>query len=298
MSETDVGTPENNRIFNMLLKEDEITWQTILQDLVKTEQMDPWDVDLSQLSNKFMDTIKGLEKADFRVSGKMVLAAAILLKMKSNKFISHDLDNFDKLVTFVDEYEDEFMDSMDELEQELLGGEVGSGEKPQLYPRTPQPRKRKVSIFDLVDALEKALEVKRRRPPVKDTYAKVEPPKKPIDINEIIGKVQDTIFELIQGKKTILFDELIPSETKEDKVLTFIPCLHLDNQRKIDLTQDQHFGDIMIHLTKGATKEIESGVKIDSTTKKFEDNTLTDTSKDTTPVKKKQPITKKKIKKN
>ena len=35
--------------------------------------------------------------------------------------------------------------------------------KPQIYPRTPQPRKRKVSVFDLVQALEKALEVENRR---------------------------------------------------------------------------------------------------------------------------------------
>lgn len=243
----------NTQIFDILLKEDEVTWQTILQDLVRTEQMDPWDVDITQLSNKFMDTLKKLEKADFRVSGKMLLAAAILLKMKSNKFLSYDLDNFDKLLAFTEEHEDEFTD---ELEQELLQNELGADGKPQLYPRTPQPRKRKVSIFDLVDALEQALEVKRRRPLVQDSYTKVEPPKKPVDINVLIGKVQEAINKLVQGRKHILFKELIPSETKEDKVLTFIPCLHLDFQRKIELQQSQHYGDIQIFL-KDFPKELQ-----------------------------------------
>ena len=33
-------------VYDMLLKESEVTWQDILHQLVKEEQMDPWDVDL------------------------------------------------------------------------------------------------------------------------------------------------------------------------------------------------------------------------------------------------------------
>jgi len=38
-----------NQIYDMLLKESEITWQDIIYDLIKKEQMDPWDVDISKL---------------------------------------------------------------------------------------------------------------------------------------------------------------------------------------------------------------------------------------------------------
>ncbi len=248
----------NGRVMDVLLKEDEITWQAILQDLVKTQQMDPWDVDLKKLSNGFMDTIKQLDKMDFRISGKMVLASAILLKMKSHRFLSQDLDSFDRLVNFMDEYEDELMDSMDELEYELFANEVGPEGKPKIFPRTPQPRKRKVSIFDLVDALEKALEVKQRRRPLpRNTFAEVAPPKEVVDINEVMVTVQKTIMNMLQGRKNILFNELIPSETKEDKVLTFIPCLHLDNQRQIDLIQETQFGNIEIHPSFNLGKELD-----------------------------------------
>ena len=70
------------QIFDMLLKENEVTWQTIIQDLVKKEGMDPWDVDVSKLSQRYISTLKKLKEHDFRVSGKVVLAAAILLKIK------------------------------------------------------------------------------------------------------------------------------------------------------------------------------------------------------------------------
>tara|TARA_B100000315_G_scaffold259880_1_gene317826 strand:+ start:1352 stop:1498 length:147 start_codon:yes stop_codon:yes gene_type:complete len=35
------------------MDEDEVTWQTILYNLVKKEGMDPWDVNVSQLAQNF-----------------------------------------------------------------------------------------------------------------------------------------------------------------------------------------------------------------------------------------------------
>ena len=40
----------------------------------------------------------------------------------------------------------------------------------------------------------------------------------------------------------------MPSDSKEDKIYTFIPLLHLDHQRAVDLTQKKHFGEIEIEL--------------------------------------------------
>ena len=41
-------------------------------------------------------------------------------------------------------------------------------------------------------------------------------------------------------------------DTKEDKVFTFIPLLHLDHQRKIDLLQKKHLGDIEIKMLQSS----------------------------------------------
>ena len=32
--------------FETLVQEDDITWQAMLHELVKTEEMDPWDINL------------------------------------------------------------------------------------------------------------------------------------------------------------------------------------------------------------------------------------------------------------
>ncbi|MBI2109725.1 hypothetical protein HYT58_00960 [Candidatus Woesearchaeota archaeon] len=70
------------RLFDMLVNQDEITWQAIIYDLVKSEQMDPWDIDINILTHRYLETVRGLEEHNFFISGKVILAAAILLKIK------------------------------------------------------------------------------------------------------------------------------------------------------------------------------------------------------------------------
>ena len=81
----------NEKIFSIIFQEDELTWQNIIYDLVQTEQMNPWDVNIRLLSAKFLEKLKELKELDFRITGKVVLCAALMLKIKSNKLVQEDL---------------------------------------------------------------------------------------------------------------------------------------------------------------------------------------------------------------
>ncbi|MCM2326211.1 MAG: segregation/condensation protein A, partial [Candidatus Woesearchaeota archaeon] len=133
-------------------------------------------------------------------------------------------------------------------------GAINLDGKPQIFPRTPQPRKRKVSVFDLVNALEKALEVYKRRPQKIVEKVSMRAPEKPRDISLVIKDVYTRILGHFDKKgeeaPRLTFNLLIPKDTKEDKVFTFIPLLHLDHQRKVELSQETHFGDIYIELLR------------------------------------------------
>ncbi|MBI2523205.1 segregation/condensation protein A [Candidatus Woesearchaeota archaeon] len=242
----------HERIFQILYNEDEVTWQSLLYELVKKEGMDPWDINISLLTKKYINTIKKLKELDFRISGKVLLAAAILLKMKSNRLLNEDLSEFDRLLTQEEEVVEEL--GLEEQQQYKLG------EKPILIPRTPQPRKRKVSIFDLVNALEKALEVKQRRVLNSIPPMNVKMPERKRDITEVIREVYSRInsFFMINSQKKLTFTQLVPSQKKEDKIFTFIPLLHLTNQRKVNLEQKEHFGEIeiMLNTQKEVDKEL------------------------------------------
>lgn len=241
------GKAPHEHIYDILMDKDEITWQSLLTELIKTEQMDPWDIDVSLLTKKFIETVKELKELDFKVSGKVILAAAILLKIKSNRLVGEDIEYLDRLMS-------------QQEEEELLSFEETVAPRPaedipkDLIPRTPQERKRKVSIYDLMQALERALEVKRRRVLRSIPPMEMELPKRKRDISEIIKEVYMRIsqFFLGESKTPLRFSSLTPSNSKEDKIATFVPLLHLATAQRVGLHQEKHFSDFEITLCKGS----------------------------------------------
>ncbi len=233
-----------DKIFEILFEKDDITWQTIIHELVRTEQMDPWDIDISLISQRYIEMLAKFKELDFRISGKVLLAAALLLKMKSVRLVGEDMAVFDRLLSPEDAPLDDSL--FDEEPQKLK-----DAQDYHLIPRTPQLRKRKVSIFDLVKALEKALDVQKRRT-VRNYYQPLTmtAPKRGKEITVIIKEVYQRIKSFFIKNKShkLTFAGLIPSEKREDKVYTFIPLLHLANQHRIELEQNEHFGDIEIRV--------------------------------------------------
>ena len=99
---------KHDELLDMLLKEEEITWQTIIHDLIKTEKMDPWNIDISILTQKYINILKKLQEINFSISGKVILASSILLKIKSDKLLMESITNFDNLM-----YENEELEELE-----------------------------------------------------------------------------------------------------------------------------------------------------------------------------------------
>lgn len=252
------------QIYEMLVTDDEVTWQTLLYDLIKKEEMSPWDIDVSLLTQQYISTLKSLKEHNFRISGKVVLAAALLLKMKSTRFVGEDMLEIDRLIHAGEEVSEE--EFYDELAEEFhTPGNISDHEKFTLIPRTPQPRKRKVSIYDLMNALDKALEVRRRRilnaMPGEEELTSI--PARKVDLHKIIKGLFSRIKGHFSSGNTYLsFSQLLTSEDKEDKIYTFLPLLHLSNMQKVELEQKEHFGEIAVHLIRsGSKKELEQAIQ-------------------------------------
>ena len=234
-----------DQILDMLLKEDEITWQTILLDLIKTEKMDPWNIDISILTQKYIEIVKKLQEINFSMSGKVILAASLLLKIKSDKLLVENIAAFDSLLNEPEELENP-EDFIQETQERLIS--------PKLTIKTPQTRKRKVSINDLVFALERALEVENRRKIRKVEYETIpenlKVPDKKIDLGTKITEIYEKIKTFLKKKDKITFSQMLPSRERDDVIYTFIPLLHLDNQKKIHIHQEKPFEEIDITIKK------------------------------------------------
>ncbi|HHK66939.1 MAG TPA: segregation/condensation protein A, partial [Candidatus Acetothermia bacterium] len=64
------------------------SWEVVLHRL--TEDMDPWDIDLTELTRRFRDYLSALRELRFEIPGRMVLACSILLRMKSDGLLEEE----------------------------------------------------------------------------------------------------------------------------------------------------------------------------------------------------------------
>ncbi len=240
----------NDRIYQLVVEQSDVSWKSIIYDLIQSEQMDPWDVDVATLTQKYIARIQELKQSDLKLSGKVLLCCAMLLKLKSKRLVGEDLDSFDRLLAGQQDSEEEFYQGVEQdlqqKPQELI---------PELQPHLPLPRQRKVSVYDLVRALEKALEVKRRRVLRNAPPPMMHMPELKFDITQAVKELFLRILGLFGAGQTITFSSLLPSNSKRDKVFTFIPLLHLANQGKISLDQQTHFGEISVEVRESNAVE-------------------------------------------
>ncbi|MCH7641008.1 segregation/condensation protein A, partial [Patescibacteria group bacterium] len=80
--EKEVEKINQNQVYDVITSK-KADWQVIIYDLIHTEQLDPWDIDIIILTRKYFEKIKEIDDTDFYISSKVLLAAALLLRIKS-----------------------------------------------------------------------------------------------------------------------------------------------------------------------------------------------------------------------
>ncbi|MDP2947039.1 MAG: segregation/condensation protein A [Nanoarchaeota archaeon] len=237
-----------NQFFDLITGE-ELSWQTIIYDLIKTEQLDPWDINIGVLADRYIETIQQLETADFFISSKVLLACSLLLRLKSEILVN----------SYIQDLNDALYGKKDDKKYEIERIIIEEGELPILVPKTPMTRHKKVTLKELMLALNQAIETENRR--IKRTIKGKEAEKSALTVmprgSHIPLNIRiKTIFEIVKqhltkGNSHMKFSHLAPS--KEEKLACFVPMLHLSNDGKVYLSQKAHFEEI--HMTFEQIKE-------------------------------------------
>lgn len=223
---------ETENIIKFIATDD---WENVLFAL--TRDMDPWDVDLVRLSERFTSFIQTLQKRDLRAPSRIILAAAIIYRLKS------------ETLKGIEEEAVSLEDVDAEVQEEIESGVPLS--LPAIdVPLKREPRRR-VTIRELVNALGKAMKIQNRR--AARHFFNME--LRGEDITKKIEEVYESIIRFIEKAKDgiITFSSLFSREkraTPEEKIKNFNSLLHLSNQERIMCTQPTLFGEIYISKTQ------------------------------------------------
>ena len=120
------------------------TWREMLLDLVASEKLDPWNIDIVDIAGRYLVRIRNLQMMDLHVPANLILAASILLRFKSDALKFEEEEQVVEQEVFIDE--------------QKVPVEI-----PMLSLRTRIPPKRKVTLDELVNALEEVFEEQKIR---------------------------------------------------------------------------------------------------------------------------------------
>lgn len=208
----------------------EATWKDILVELVHKNQLNPWDIDIIDIVGKYVEVVKGLKVMDLRVPANIILAASILLRLKSDMLEFNDV-------------------APDELAPDGVTGRPYLSVDP-LSIRLRLPPRRRVTLPELISALEEAMKLKEFKA-ARLASAATEFPLilNRVDVEADIEALFILLTQHVDSSRMLTFSSLFELSHKADALLdVFIPLLFLANKNRIALIQEEFFGEIVVVL--------------------------------------------------
>lgn len=200
-------------------------WEEALTELILEQGLDPLHIDIIRLTDAFMTYLNRIQSFSFRIPGRFILIAAILLSMKAESLLSHEEERLSR-----------------------LGGvqEIPDLGSPLLTPPPSRQAVRPVSLTDLISALNKAFEMKVR----KESILRPPPREFPLPMHraEDVEKRITELYENILRHGKISFTDLVPAWRRKEIISTFTPLLHLVHRGRVLCEQAEPFKEISIRL--------------------------------------------------
>ena len=228
----------------------------LLLYLVKKEEVDIYEVNLTKIAREFIEYVDLMREFDIEIAGEFLVMASTLMYIKSKELLpvdqqveaEEDEEGEDprwELIRKLVEYK-KFKDAADKLE-------VLEHEQEDVYPRLPakqdfeMPEDRgprvEVNIFDLINAVNDVL---------KRVEARAGDESEIFDEQFTVPEKINAIRERLASGGSFSFTELLAhAASRNEVVATFLAMLEMIRLAQIQISQADAFGDITITPGKG-----------------------------------------------
>src|SRR5213594_3485421 len=221
----------------------------LLLYLIKKEEVDIYQVNLTQLATQFIEYIEVMRMLDLEIAGEFLVMASTLMYLKSRELLPVEQqvtaegveggeDPRWELIRQLVEYK-KFKDAAAQLQ-------VLEARQESIYPRLPvKPSfeqgetltRPNVSIFDLINAVNVVLKRVNRREDLRDIFE---------DKWTVSEKIEE-LRRILEERGSVRFSELFArAESRSEVVVIFLALLELIRLKQLVATQAEAFGDIEI----------------------------------------------------
>lgn len=220
----------------------------LLLYLIKKEEVDIYEVNLTRLATQFIEYIETMRMLDLEIAGEFLVMAATLMYIKSRELLPVDQqaqvegeeegeDPRWELIRQLVEYK-KFKDAATQLQ-------VLEVQQEDVFPRIPgrlefepeaAPRV-EASIFDLVNAVNVVLKRFTKREDLRDIFE---------DKWTVSEKIEH-LLRVLDARRGVRFSELFEGVTsRSEVVVTFLALLELIRLKQLAALQREPFGEIEI----------------------------------------------------
>jgi segregation and condensation protein A len=219
----------------------------LLLYLIKKEEVDIYDVNLTQLATQFLEYIEMMRLLDLDIAGEFLVMASTLMYIKSRELLPKDQqvqvegeeegeDPRWELIRQLVEYK-KFKDAAAQLqrletEQENIFPRMPC--KPE-FEDAPSPAKPSVSLFDLLNAVTSVLKRFGERDPGREIFE---------DKWTVSEKIEHILGRMTEGKQLKFSDLFSDASNRTEVVVTFLALLELIRLKQLLAVQDEAFGEI------------------------------------------------------
>lgn len=230
----------------------------LLLYLIKKEEVDIYEVNLTRLATQFLEYVEVMRMLDLEIAGEFLVMASTLMYIKSRELLPVD----QQVVT---EGEDEAEDPRWELIRQLVEykkfkdaaarlQEMEARQenvfprlpvKPEFESEAPAPRQ-EATLFALIGAVNAILQRVNQREDLRDIFE---------DKWTVSEKIEQ-LRALLASRARLRFSELFAAATSRSEVVcTFLALLELIRLRQLVATQPEAFGEIEIEAAPPSADE-------------------------------------------
>lgn len=218
----------------------------LLLYLIKKEEVDIYEVNLTRLAEQFIEYIELMRELDLDVAGEFLVMAATLMYIKSRELLpvdqraeAQDDDEGEdprwELIRQLVAYK-KFKDAAARL-QELEARQEAIFPRAPAPPQieAPPPPRPEVSIFDLLSAVNEVLKRFSARTDLRDVF----------DDRWTISDKISHILRVLAERGRAFFSELFAgAASRTEVVVTFLALLELIRLKQVTAHQPEEFGEI------------------------------------------------------
>lgn len=271
-----INQPVENNYLELVSSNDDIKHSQgigILVDMAKQGKIDPWQIDILDVTNKYLAHICRMKSENLRLTGQTFLFASILIRLQSNVLEGVELSDFEDKPDEPVFDEDGFVAEYGDEDYVPTSNVISLDEVLQRRTSVRLNHNRIVTLKDLIrqlefyEKLEKKQVLKDAHERAKErvrSYAKLTPNQivnlaHDEYITECVLKLKSNLEQVFEHEDKIELNDLIVLGM--DKVSAYVSLLFLAAESDYDLVQKEFYSDL--YIVKGKPTEQEENEDTD-----------------------------------